>query len=286
MAHRRLIPQNKGVYNLSKFYYFPKSHPLTDGIGRNLPAAYKRYYEELNQNPSAVHHIPVKEKFARDPNTGFVTRLQDDPPNIFYPKAFHKGLWGGAGIVKGFNHPHVKLPRLPKFWSPKFETSVVYSEVLDLFMTTIMTKRTIQLIHKYYGFDHYLLQTPACDLKSDLALKIKRNILLALDKNDLPHTDPEKRQQIYDTYKHYLKKYDSEYIEWYGLSIAEAVLKFEFDQEKARGKPQPLKLHYRHEFLKELQEDARNEVKPVTPESRLTSFFDKINPRGCCHGAR
>lgn len=49
-------------------------------------------------------------------------------------------------------------------------------------------------------------QTPACDLKSDLALKIKRNILLALDKKQLPHKNPEKREQVYNTYKHYLEK--------------------------------------------------------------------------------
>lgn len=88
----------------------------------------------------------------------FRRRGQDDPPPVIYPKAFHKGLWGGAGILKGFSHNNPKLERFPKYWAPEYETSVVYSEVLDLFMTTIVTKRTIQLIHKHYGFDHYLLQ--------------------------------------------------------------------------------------------------------------------------------
>ncbi|KAE8752697.1 hypothetical protein FOCC_FOCC000437 [Frankliniella occidentalis] len=280
MAHRRLLPENKGLYNLNKLYFIPKPHPLNDGIGRNLPNAYKKFYEELLQKPSAVHHIPVKERYQRDPETGVVKRLQDDPPPLFFPKAFHRGLWGGAAVIKGFSHPHLKLPRIPRYWIPKLEISVVYSEVLDLYITSAVTKRTIQLIHKHYGFDHYLLQTPACDLKSDLALKIKRKILLALDKNELPHSDPEKRDQVYNTYKHYLEKYDTEYIQWYGLKIHEAVQKMQYEEEKAKGPILPLKHLYRKEYLEELkaEQEQKQEAQPAVPENAITSMFNRLNP--------
>ncbi|KAK3923398.1 39S ribosomal protein L28, mitochondrial [Frankliniella fusca] len=281
MAHRRLLPENKGLYNVNPLYYIPKPHSLNDGIAKNLPKAYKKYYEELMQKPTAVHHIPVKEKYQRDPETGVVKRLQDDPPALIYPKAFHRGLWGGAAVIKGFSHPHLKLPRIPRYWIPKLEISVVYSEVLDLFITTAMTKRTIQLINKHYGFDHYLLQTPACDLRSDLALKIKRKILLSLDKKELPHTDPEKRDQVYNTYKHYLQKYDSEYIQWYGLKIHEAVQKMNFEEEKAQGPIEPLKHLYRKELIQELVDEQNQKLEPqeaASSEGTLSSIFTRLNP--------
>lgn len=49
-------------------------------------------------------------------------------------------------------------------------------------------------------------------------------------------------------------QYDSDFIEWYGLKIHEAVLKMEFENEKACGAPQPLKVQYRQEFLEELRD--------------------------------
>ena len=57
---------------MSKWYFTPKPHALNDGVGKNLPAAYKRYYLELHEEPSAVHHIPEKGKYKRDPDTGVV----------------------------------------------------------------------------------------------------------------------------------------------------------------------------------------------------------------------
>lgn len=50
----------------------PKPSELNDGRGRNLPAAYKRFFMELIQEPTAVHHIPEKRKYIRDPDTGIV----------------------------------------------------------------------------------------------------------------------------------------------------------------------------------------------------------------------
>lgn len=48
-------------------------------------------------------------------------------------------------------------------------------------------------------------QTPACDLKSQLALTLKRKLLQELDKSCPAYeADPEKQEEIYDRYKEYL----------------------------------------------------------------------------------
>lgn len=50
-----------------------------------------------------------------------------------------------------------------------------------------------------------LFQTPACDLQSQLAFKLKRKMLLSLLKKDLYPDDPVKREDVYNTYKKYLE---------------------------------------------------------------------------------
>jgi len=53
--------------------------------------------------------------------------------------------------------------------------------------------------------DASYLQTPACDLKSLLALRLKRKILTALADKTLYPDDPEKHAEVYDKYKQYLE---------------------------------------------------------------------------------
>jgi len=48
------------------------------------------------------------------------------------------------------------------------------------------------------------LQTPACDLRSILALKLKRQILIALADKTLYPNDPNKRTEVYSKYEQYL----------------------------------------------------------------------------------
>ncbi|KAG8035099.1 hypothetical protein G9C98_001589 [Cotesia typhae] len=156
--------------------------------------------------------------------------------------------------------------------------SVVYSEVLDKHIRTVVTHRTIDLINEHYGFDHYLLKTPACDLRSLLALRLKRLILIALADKTLYPDDPEKREEIYNQYKEYLTAYTREEIEWYGLTYAEAVKKF-FKIERSKVESAPLKIKYRSELIVKLKEakiaEAVN-VEVEKPES--TSWLDKVNP--------
>jgi large subunit ribosomal protein L28 len=52
--------------------------------------------------------------------------------------------------------------------------------------------------------DTCLFQTPACDLQSLLAFKLKRKMLLSLLKKDMYPDDPVKREDVYNTYKKYL----------------------------------------------------------------------------------
>jgi large subunit ribosomal protein L28 len=50
----------------------------------------------------------------------------------------------------------------------------------------------------------FFVQTPACDLKTELALKIKRKILLALAKGDCFPDDAKKRSDTLKKYAQYI----------------------------------------------------------------------------------
>lgn len=131
--------------------------------------------------------------------------IQNIPIPVKYPPEHNNGLWGGEGVVKGFQKRTPYKRRVPHFWVPVLKRSVVYSEVLNKYMSVVVTDRTMKLIHENYGFDHYLLKTPACDLKSLLALRLKRQILQNLS-NNCPAYDaqPEKQQEVFNRYKEYL----------------------------------------------------------------------------------
>lgn len=77
---------------------------------------------------------------------------------IKYPLEHNMGLWGGEGVIKGFQKRTSFKQRVPHFWVPVLKRSVVYSEILNKHMSVIVTERTIKLIHENYGFDHYLLK--------------------------------------------------------------------------------------------------------------------------------
>lgn len=73
-------------------------------------------------------------------------------------------------------------------------------------------------------------QTPACDLQSLLAFKLKRKMLLSLMNRDLYPNDPVKREDVYNTYKKYLGNVShfvrfeshSSYYEEYCLVVCDA----------------------------------------------------------------
>lgn len=85
--------------------------------------------------------------------------VQNIPILPRYPDESHKGLWGGEGVVCGFIQKKRKYyPKTPHFWFPQLKRSVIYSEILNKYMSTLLTRRTIDLILDNHGLDHYLLK--------------------------------------------------------------------------------------------------------------------------------
>lgn len=129
------------------------------GLGLNLPESYRKFWIEWKQTkPAAVHCIPTKGKWVRQHVTGAVRPIQNIAIPIIYPPEHHDGMWGGEGIVKGFQKRDPLKRRVPHFWAPVLRRSVVKSEVLNEFISVTLTDRTLNLIHESNGFDHYLLK--------------------------------------------------------------------------------------------------------------------------------
>lgn len=259
-------------------YYIPKITRWSKGVGAALPEEYRKFWREWKlQEPTAVHYIKQEGKYYKDEKTGVVQQVQNRPIPLLYPKEFHCGIWGGEAVIQGFLRKGRRTRRVPKFWFPSLKKSVVYSEVLDTYMRLVVTSRTIRLIHEHYGFDHYLLKTPACDLKSELAVKLKRQILLALTDKTLYPNDAEKREEIFNKYKEYLTAYTREEIEWYGLTFKDAVKKYLKQQEKLKI-TQPLKVQYRAELIEKLKKGNANETEAGDSSLEVSSWMSKLNP--------
>lgn len=265
----KVIPQPCALYK------YPRPDIFSHEIFSRLPEAYKNFYKEWKMTtPSPVHYIPKEGKWERDPKTGEVRKVQNVPIPLKYPNEIHQGIWGGETVVLGYQKRHPMKRRVPHFWIPRLRKSVVYSEILDKTMSTTVTNRTINLVLQNHGFDHYILKTPACDLYSLLALKLKRKMLFALMDRTLYPDDPVKQEQVYNKYKHYLDSYTREDLEWYGLSITEAQKKLEKLEEV---EPVPLKQKYRLELVAKLREEGLLKVtSPQEPEEK--SWIAKINP--------
>lgn len=77
---------------------------------------------------------------------------------MIYPKEAEMHIWGGEGIIQGFQKRDLYQRRVPHFWVPRLQRSAVYSEILDKYISVIVTNRAIHLIQAHYGFDHYLLK--------------------------------------------------------------------------------------------------------------------------------
>lgn len=258
-----------------RLYFFQRPNRWTNGIGTELPIEYKKFWREWNKRPAAVHYIEKKGTYWKN-YEGRVLPVQNVPIPLLYTKESENGIWGGEYVVQGFKKKGKYKRRVPHFWIPHLKKSVVYSEVLDTYMNIVVTQRTINLIHENHGFDYYLLKTQACDLKSLLALRLKRKILLALMDKTLYPDNPEKCAEVYAKYEKYLKGYTREEIEWYGLTYLEACKKWLKLKETV---PQPLKIQYRSELIAKLKENKIKEaenVDVVVPEK--TSWLNKINP--------
>lgn len=249
-----------------------RSNRFTFGLGEKLPPAYRKFYAEWKlAKPAAVHYVPRDGQFERDARTGLVHPVQNVPLPVLYPPEHNAGIWGGEGVVKGFQKRGQTKRRVPHYWVPVLRRTVVHSRVLDRYMSIVVTDRTLTLIHDAHGFDHYLLRTPACDLKSELALQLKRQILHALQAKCAHIVDDEtRRAQLLHEYGRYLEQYTAEEIEWYGLTFAEAIAKIKqvlSEQERIV----PHKVLLRGKLLEQLRAAGVREAQPDGEQQTLAA---------------
>ena len=107
---------------------------------------------------------------------------------------------------------------------------------------------------------------------------MKRTLLLALVKKDfLPH-NPEKRDQLLEKHKKHILP--EEEVEWYGLTISEAIEKLEKTEvAENHVERKPLKFQFRDEFIEQLKENGVPEPDPVTlSPSSLLGRLSSLNP--------
>ncbi|XP_055375741.1 39S ribosomal protein L28, mitochondrial [Condylostylus longicornis] len=281
---------SQGPKLLNGFKHFTR---FDKGLGAQLPEAYRKFWREWkNAKPTAVHYIPKEGTWERDEFTGLVKPIQDVPiPLIDVPES-NRGIWGGEAVIKGFQKRNQYKRRVPHFWVPLLRRSAVYSAVLDEYMSMVVTERTINLIFESHGFDHYLLKTPACDLRSILALKLKAKILQSLSSGCPNLKDqPDKQAYVLKEYGKYLEQYTNEEIEWYGLTFNEAINKLK-DQIKAENPVVPHKIEFRKQLIEQLKNAKLTEGDQILKSEKLeavninessSSWFSKMNPFGRKH---
>uniref|UniRef100_A0A1B0C8X2 Uncharacterized protein n=1 Tax=Lutzomyia longipalpis TaxID=7200 RepID=A0A1B0C8X2_LUTLO len=266
------------LHGTKKFGKFDK------GLAKQLPEAYKKFWREWRETePTAVHYIRKEGKFERDEVTGVVTPVQNVPIPFKYPKEFDEGIWGGEMVIQGFVKRNPTKRRIPHFWMPRLRRMVLRSEVLDMYMAVVVTKRTMDLIHSSHGFDHYLLKTPACDLGSNLSLAIKRKLLHELQAG-CPNlaSNPTRQREILEEYSQYLEQYTPEEIEWYGLTFTEAIEKLQKSIDDANPIV-PHKVIFRAKLIEQLrkaEEKIISQEEPPVPIEETTSWLSKVNPFG------
>ncbi|XP_023243240.1 39S ribosomal protein L28, mitochondrial-like isoform X2 [Centruroides sculpturatus] len=250
--------------------YFVK--PWNGGYkyAKNWPEHYKCFLQELMKPSTPVHYKYDPRKWYKDPETGEIKRVQNEPIPVIYPKDADNGIWGGEGIIKGYKKKHRYHTRIAHWWIPQLIRTIVYSEILDKYMRVTVTPRTLKLIDDHYGFDNYILKTPVQDLKSQLALDLRRLMLLTLVRREMYPDDPEKQEKIYKKYEAFI--IPEEEAEWFGLSLRDAFEK-QISIEKS-VKPVPLKQIYRKELFEKLKEMKIEEE--ASKESSSGSWLSNI----------
>ncbi|XP_037037669.1 39S ribosomal protein L28, mitochondrial [Bradysia coprophila] len=264
---------------------FKVASKIDTGIGRQLPEAYRKFYLEWRKTaPTPVHYIPKEGKWERDQN-GITKPVQNVPIPVFYPTNSHYGIWGGEGVVKGFQKRQPTKKRVPHYWVPALRRTVLRSVILNKNFSTVVTTRTMDLVHENHGFDHYLLKTPACDLNSGLAFQIKRDMLKALQDN-CPDVDAKARPDILSEYSKYAEQYTPEEIEWYGYTFEQAVKKFNRQKSNEREAQKiPYKIIFRQRLIEQLKEAGIAEAQDGSSADskqigETSSWLSKMNPFG------
>ena len=96
-----------------------------------------------------------------------VVSVPDMPIEVQYPKEADLGLWGGEGIVKGYNIKPRKYFQSgwtrPKYWFPNLKKMVLFNEILVKHFSIICTARTLSLFDQHCGLDSYISRTEVQD---------------------------------------------------------------------------------------------------------------------------
>lgn len=108
-----------------------------------------------------------------------------------------------------------------------------------------------------------------------MALVIKRNILEEL-KAGCPSykDDPVKQNEILDEFQHYADAYTPEEIEWYGLSLSQAVFKLRIEKEAAI-QIVPLKIEFRTKMIEKLRQSGIDKAEHVLSDGNTLVFDPK-----------
>lgn len=230
------------------------------GLGARLPEAYRKFWAEWKETaPAAVHYVPKEGRFERNEVTGIVLPVQNVKLPLKYVPEEDDGIWGGEAIIKGFQKRNPYKRRVPHFWVPTLKRSVVRSEILNEFFSLTVTSRTIRNIMDHHGFDHYLLKSPACDLRSVLALKLKQKMLQdILDGCPAWADNTQRQKEIQNEYKKYIEQYTPEEIEWYGLTWNEAMKKMAAIIA-AENPVIPHKILFREKLIEQLRQTGLSE---------------------------
>jgi len=209
----------------------------------------------MKGEPEPVHWRPDGRRYWEDELSGEKLPVINAPVPVVYPEECNTGLWGGEGIIFGYFENEDKsrnaqkfAPR-PKILKPELFKQVVYSEILDRWMSVFVTARARYLIDEAFGLDNYILQTHEVDLCSRLAMTLKRDMLLTLAQGTLYPNDKVKREKILQKYEKFMIPADE--AEWVGLPVHEAVAKAETAIAK-NTKHIPLKDKYLVQLVKQL----------------------------------
>ncbi|CAG0886136.1 unnamed protein product [Cyprideis torosa] len=252
------------------------------GVLSRLPEHYKEFFNDWKYGPlTPVYYKPEESPFFMT-EQGLLKRQWKDLPIPLTPTpAADYGLWGGEHPVFGYRQKKKDEPYL-KWWFPTFIRTTVYSEILNKYLSVVVTQRTLDLINDFAGFDFYILKSSNADLHSNLAMKIKRKMYLALAYKNIPYDDEKTINQVFEKYQEFAVP--AEEAEWFGLTLTEAVEKQKWLETLAEEKKQPLKQAYRQELLKKLRKMKEEKTLPqYSPEDdefnkEKKPLLSRLNP--------
>lgn len=219
---------------------------------RDLPKEYLEYLERSRAPCERVVDSPPETRYLdynQDHDTGYVYRVPDQPIHVVRPENSQKGLWGGLGMVEGFEKPKKLKPRINRVWAPTIEKHTFYSDILDTYLNVEVTDRTLELVDKHQGFDFYILETPDQNLHSELGRRLKHKMLRALTFDS--------RDYIKEKYKAFIKPLGE--IEWHGLKENDAISKFKLMRVEETIEP-PLKVTYARQLIEHLKKSKQDEA--------------------------